>query len=71
MESSTPPRDTAWAMSKENVEVVRRFYDRLNAGDPEGMIELCDARFVMDMTQPCSIRIAMRGQTASAASTGT
>jgi ketosteroid isomerase-like protein len=38
-------------MSQENVEVVRRFYDRLNAGDLEGMIELCDARFVMDMTQ--------------------
>jgi ketosteroid isomerase-like protein len=26
MESSTPPRDTAWAMSQENVEIVRRCY---------------------------------------------
>ena len=38
MESSTPPGDTAWAMSKENVENARRGYAVLNeayrAGDP-------------------------------------
>jgi hypothetical protein len=27
MESATPPRDTAWAMSKENVELVQRLYE--------------------------------------------
>jgi ketosteroid isomerase-like protein len=38
-------------MSVENAELVRRFYGRLNAGDAEGVIELCDAQFVMDMTE--------------------
>lgn len=38
-------------MSEENVKLVRQFYDRLNAGDVKGMIELCDAGFVMDMTE--------------------
>src|SRR5688572_28125478 len=32
MESRTPSRDTAWAMSEENVELVRRIY---NAWDRE------------------------------------
>lgn len=27
MESSTPPRDTAWTMSEENVEIARRIYE--------------------------------------------
>ena len=27
MESSGPPRDTAWAMSEENVEVVRQYVE--------------------------------------------
>ena len=27
MESSTPPRDTAWAMSEENVEIARRYLE--------------------------------------------
>ena len=27
MESSTPPRDTAWAMLEENVEVVLQAYE--------------------------------------------
>ena len=33
MESSTPPRDTAWAMSEENVEIVRQALERFGAGD--------------------------------------
>jgi hypothetical protein len=27
MESSTPPSETAWPMSQENVEIVRRLFD--------------------------------------------
>ena len=46
-----PTRDTARAMSQENVEIVRRIYERLNRGDAEGVIELCDDDFVMDMTE--------------------
>jgi hypothetical protein len=31
-------RDTAWAMSEENVEVVRRGYEAFNRGDLDGMV---------------------------------
>jgi hypothetical protein len=31
MESSTPSSDTAWAMSEENVEIVRGYIDAVNA----------------------------------------
>ena len=44
-------RDTAGAMSRENAEVVRAAYERLNRGDVEGLIELCDPDFVMDMSE--------------------
>ena len=44
MESGTPSRDTAWAMSQENVEVVRRAFEEfLNAmerGDPGALFDL-------------------------------
>jgi ketosteroid isomerase-like protein len=33
MESSTPSRDTAWAMSEENVEAVRRHVEAWNGRD--------------------------------------
>jgi ketosteroid isomerase-like protein len=33
MESGTPSRDTAWAMSEENVEIVCASLDTWNAGD--------------------------------------
>jgi ketosteroid isomerase-like protein len=33
MESDTPPRDTAWAMSEENVELVKDVISRWNAGE--------------------------------------
>src|SRR6266480_7423981 len=33
MESSTPWRDTAWAMSEENVETARHFTESLVRGD--------------------------------------
>ena len=33
MESSAPSRDTAWAMSEENVEAMRKVYDAMARGD--------------------------------------
>jgi ketosteroid isomerase-like protein len=38
-------------MSQENVEVVRRAYERMNEGDAEGLAALCDEKFVMDMSE--------------------
>ena len=38
-------------MSQENVEVVRRIYEQLNRGDVEGVVELCDDDFLMDMSE--------------------
>jgi ketosteroid isomerase-like protein len=38
-------------MSQENVEIVRRIYEHLNRGDVEGVIELCDDDFLMDMSE--------------------
>jgi ketosteroid isomerase-like protein len=38
-------------MSQENVETVRRIYEHLNRGDVEGVVELCDDDFMMDMTE--------------------
>jgi ketosteroid isomerase-like protein len=37
MESSTRPRDTAWAMSQENVEIVRAVMDGWLRGDPAAL----------------------------------
>jgi len=38
-------------MSEQNAEIVRRIYGLLNRGDAEGVIELCDDDFLMDMTE--------------------
>jgi ketosteroid isomerase-like protein len=38
-------------MSQENVEIVRRIYERLNRGDVEGVVERCDDDFLMDMSE--------------------
>jgi ketosteroid isomerase-like protein len=38
-------------MSRENVEVVRRIYERLNRGDVEGVVELCDDDLAMDFSE--------------------
>jgi uncharacterized protein len=38
-------------MAQENVELVRRAYAALNAGDVEGLIELCDQDFEIDMEE--------------------
>jgi ketosteroid isomerase-like protein len=42
MESSTPPRDTAWAMSEENVERVRWGYEAWNRRDFDQESEFFD-----------------------------
>jgi ketosteroid isomerase-like protein len=38
-------------MSQQNVEVVHRIYDRLNQGDVEGVVQLCDDELLMDMSE--------------------
>jgi ketosteroid isomerase-like protein len=38
-------------MSEENVQLVRRAYEALNAGDVERLIELCDQSFELDMEE--------------------
>ena len=38
-------------MTQENVEVVCRIYEQLNRGDVEGVVELCDDDFLMDMSE--------------------
>ena len=40
MESSTVAwsRDTAWAMSGENVEALKRSYEAVNRGDVDGLL---------------------------------
>jgi ketosteroid isomerase-like protein len=38
-------------MSQENAEIVRRIYEQLNRGNVEGVVELCDDDFVMDMSE--------------------
>jgi ketosteroid isomerase-like protein len=43
-----PERDTGWAMSKENVEIVRRFYDVQD--DPDQVLALCDPDIVITNT---------------------
>jgi len=43
-------RDTAWAMSEENVEIVRLAHECLNEGDINGLIALCSEDFGLDMS---------------------
>jgi len=37
-------------MSQENLEIVGLAHERLNEGDVEGLISLCDGDFELDMT---------------------
>ena len=46
MESSTPARDTARAMSQENIEIAKRFFDALTREDP---LEVIDAYCTDDL----------------------
>ena len=54
MESSTPPRDTAWAMSQENVEIVRRYLGGLEDASleqiPAWVARFWDPEVVWDMS---------------------
>jgi len=38
-------------MPEENAEVVRSIYERLNRSNADGVAELCDGDFVMDMSE--------------------
>ena len=38
-------------MSQENVEIVRQFFEQLNCGNVDGLSELCNDAFTMDMTE--------------------
>ena len=42
MESGTPSRDTAWAMSEENAEIALAAVDAWNRGDHEAWLALWD-----------------------------
>jgi uncharacterized protein len=37
-------------MSEENVEIVRLAHERLNEGDIDGLVALCDGDFELDMS---------------------
>lgn len=43
--------DTGRAMSEENQDIVRRIYERLNQGDIEGVVRLCDDDLFMDFCE--------------------
>jgi ketosteroid isomerase-like protein len=49
MESGTPGRDTPWAMSQENVEIVRSLFEAFNRGDIEAGAKLIDQCVVFDV----------------------
>lgn len=38
-------------MSQENIEVVRSLHERLNSGDIDGVVELCEPGFHLDMSE--------------------
>ena len=42
MESATPPGDTAWAMSEENVEIVRESIEAYNRRDFDTAVQSFD-----------------------------
>ena len=42
MEGGTPPRDTAWAMSQENVEIVRAATEAVLSGDAATALDALD-----------------------------
>lgn len=45
------PSTLASLMAQGHVELVRRAYEALNRGDIEGLIELCDSAFELDMSE--------------------
>jgi ketosteroid isomerase-like protein len=51
MESGTPPRDTASAMSEENVEIVRNALDAFNQGDWDATLKDAAPDFELDFSR--------------------
>ena len=51
MESSTFGRDTAWAMSQENVEIVRGLQEAFARGDNDTPFSVYDPEIEWDMTR--------------------
>jgi ketosteroid isomerase-like protein len=49
MESGPPRRDTPWALSEENVELVRRGLVATSGGDPNGAQAMFDPSIEWDM----------------------
>jgi ketosteroid isomerase-like protein len=49
-------------MQQENIETVRSAYEHLNRSDAEGLVALCDADFVMDMSERVFNPDTYRGQ---------
>jgi hypothetical protein len=55
MESSALRRDTAWARSEENVEVVKRWIAAWNAGDMDTCREMLDPDVILKPAQRDSL----------------
>jgi ketosteroid isomerase-like protein len=51
-QSEHAPRDTAWAMSEENVEIVRRIYDGWERGNMTAGVELFDSEISFESFMP-------------------
>jgi ketosteroid isomerase-like protein len=62
MESSGPPRDTAWAMSQENVEVVRKLIDAVNRGDLDAWLGFLSPEVVWESLPFPGFRDVYRGR---------
>ena len=52
-----PERNTGWAMSQENVEVVRRMYEAFHAGDTDGALACFDPDVVVDFSRRADGRV--------------
>ena len=55
MESSTPPGDTAWAMSEENVEAFKRGDAAWNRGDIDAALEVDDPEVEVHAVAPAML----------------
>jgi ketosteroid isomerase-like protein len=58
MEGSTPPSDTAWAMSEENVEIVRRVYEIIADGFNEETVRAAIANGLVNPDAELDLRTA-------------
>ena len=62
MESGTPPRDTAQAMSEENVEVVRKLTDAFNRGDLDAWLGFLSPEVAWESLPLVGFRDVYRGR---------